>query len=365
MPYQITRKKIKRGLQIFAIVSFSSVLVIFFLTRSSETVRALSRINPLYLVLALGLIVVDWVGGGYRIYMFGRVLHSGMRLRTCIRANLGNYFMAAVTPAQTGGGPVQIYMLYSADVPAVEATSASLMTFLSTVTFLIIAAAVTFAFRGRVPLPGRFLGHLFNWGIFLFLFIGFLVILALVFPGFYREAARAFFRLLSRLRKKDYFKAGGWVNGIIDGVDRCHQQLVFFLRKEWPTFVLSVVITGGLFTAKFLIAYLVVIGLGFRASPVDVFLLQVVITLINYFFPSPGGSGAAEFSSAALMTAIVSTEVIAFYVILWRLFTTYISVAVGGIVILHELGKKERLEFDNAYRKADVEACEKGATSRT
>ncbi|UCF06798.1 MAG: flippase-like domain-containing protein [bacterium] len=349
MPYQITRKKVKRGLQIFSIISFTSVLVIFFLTRSSETAQALHRINPLYLMVALSLIVVDWIGGGYRIYIFGRVLHPGIRFKTCVRANLGNYFMAAVTPAQTGGGPVQIYIMYSDGVPVVEATSASLMTFLSTVFFLIIAAALTFGFKGRAPLLGHLLTHLFNWGIFLFLFIGFLVVLALVFPGMYRKIFESLFRLLSHLRKKDFFKSGTWASSIVDGVDRCHQQLVFYLRKEWPTFLLGIVLTGALFFTKFLIAYLVVLGLGVQASMLDILLLQVVITLINYFFPSPGGSGAAEFSAAALMAAVVPTQIITFYVILWRLFTTYLSVAAGGIVILHEFGRKERLELESGF----------------
>ncbi len=349
MGFQITRSKITRGLQVFAIVSFSSLIAIFFITRSSRTAEALQKVNLMILISAIAFVVLDWLGGGYRLFIFGRVLNPGLRFRTCVRANLGNYFVAAATPAQTGGGPAQIYILYSDGMPAVEATSASLMTFLSTVSFLIIAASVTFAFKGKAPLPGRLLNHLFNIGIILFLFIGVLVILALAFPGFYREVARLFFKVLSRFRRKDYFIAGSRVNGFIDGVDRCHRQLIHYLKKEWPTFLYGIFLTGGLFFIKFFIAYLVVLGLGVKASFVDIMLLQVVITLVNYFFPSPGGSGAAEFSSAALMAAVVSTEIISVYVILWRLFTTYISVAAGGIVILHELGRKERLELVNNH----------------
>lgn len=348
---QITRRRISQGLLIFTLLSFSSLLAIFMLTRSGRATEALQRVNPMLLALALGLVFVDWLGGGYRLYIFTRVLSRKVGFRTCVRANLGNIFMAAVTPAQTGGGPAQIYILYSAGMPAVEATSASLMTFLSTVFFLIIAAAVTFVFQGRAPLPGRLLSHLFNSGILIFLFIGLLVVLALVFPGFYREAASIFFRALSRIRRKNYFAAGNWANRMIDAVDRCHKYLVHFLKREWPTFLLAILVSGVLFFMKFLIAYFLVVGLGIQASLVDVILLQVVIVLINYFFPSPGGSGAAEFSSAALMAAIVSKGILVFYVILWRLLTMYISVAVGGVVMLHELGKKEKLDIENSNNK--------------
>jgi hypothetical protein len=47
------------------------------------------------------------------------------------------------------------------------------------------------------------------------------------------------------------------------------------------------------------------------------------------------------------MSSIVSKGLIGFYVILWRLLTTYVSVAVGGGVVLHELGKREKVEVDD------------------
>ena len=347
MAFGITRKKIKRGLQVFIFVSLFSFAAIFFLTRTDSVEQAIRKFAPHVFLLIPVFIAFDWLGSGLRLYIFGRVLYPGISFRSCVRANLGNYFMAAVTPAQTGGGPAQIYLLYADGMPAVEATSASLMTFLATAFFLIIAAAFTFAFKGRVTLTNQMLHHLFNYGIFFFLFIGFLVILALAFPNFYREAVTKVVSFISRLRKKDYLSGSHWANSMIDGVDRCHKHLIYFIRKKPLILILGIIISGALFTAKFVLAYVVVVGLGCKASLMNVVLLQVVIVLINYFFPSPGGSGAAELSSAALMASVVPRDLIPYYVILWRLFTTYISVTVGGIVIIRALGKKEKLEIEN------------------
>ncbi len=355
MAFGITRKKIKRGLQVFIIISLVSFAAIFFLTRSDNVEQAIGKFAPHVFLLIPFFIAFDWLGSGLRLYIFGKVLYPGISFRSCVRANLGNYFMAAITPAQTGGGPAQIYLLYADGMPAVEATSASLMTFLATAFFLIIAAAFTFAFKGRVTLTNRMLHHLFNYGIFFFLFIGFLVILALAFPNFYREAVIRVVGWISRLRKKDYLSGTHWVNSMIDGVDRCHKHLIYFMKEKPLVLFLGIIVSGALFTAKFVLAYVVVVGLGCKASFTNVLLLQVVIVLINYFFPSPGGSGAAEFSSAALMASVVPKELIPYYVVLWRLFTTYISVTVGGFVIIHSLGKKEKLEIENNRIKNDFE----------
>ncbi len=347
MSYQITRKRIRRGIQIFTLVSLSSLVAIFLLTRSHVTGDAFENTQPLWLLVALPFIGLDWIAGGYRLYIFSRIFHPQIRYKTCMKANLANYFLGAITPSQTGGGPAQIYMLYVGGMPAVEATSASLMTFFSTVFFLIIAGAGIFAFKGFVPLSGRLLGHLFNIGMLFFLVVALLMVIAVIFPGFYRELMRIVVLVVSHLRKKDYLRAGSWAHGMLDAVDRCHQQLIHYLQKQWHIFLYGIIITGLCFLSKFVVAYVIVRSFGIGASFVHVALLQMVIVLINYFFPSPGASGAAEFSAAALMTAVVSTGFISFYVVLWRLLTTYVSVAVGGAVMLHELGKKEKVEIEN------------------
>jgi uncharacterized protein (TIRG00374 family) len=353
MGYQITRKRIRRGLQIFTILSLSGLVVIFLLTHSHLTAEAFRNVEPLWLLCTIPFIILDWVSGGYRIYIFSRVFHKEIRFKTCVKANLANYFLGSITPAQTGGGPAQIWMLYAGGMPPVEATSASLMTFFSTTFFLIIAGAGIFAFKRIVPLSGKLLAHLFNVGMLFFLVVALLMIIAVAFPGFYREFSRIIILGVSRVRRKDYLRAGSWAHGVIDAIDRCHTQLIHYLQRHFHVFLYGILVSGVCFLSKFTVAYFIVRGLGMQASFVEVVILQMVITLINYYFPTPGGSGAAELSSAALMSTVVSTGLIGFYVIIWRFMTTYLAVAVGGGVVLHELGKKEKVEVDDTIA-ADV-----------
>jgi len=347
MSYQISKKRIRRGLQVFTLVSLGSVVVIFLLTHSHMTAEALGSIEPLWLFCAIPFILLDWLGGGYRLYLFSRVFHPDIRFKTCVKANLANYFLGSITPSQTGGGPAQIYMLYVGGMPAVEATSASLMAFFSTTFFLIIAGAGMLVFRGSLPFSQGYLLHLFNIGMLFFLVVAVFMIVALAFPGFYRELSRIIVRIVSRVRNKDYLRVGSRAHGAIEAIDRCHRQLIHYARRHFHIFLAGILVSAVCFISKFAVAYVIVRSLGMRASFMDVALLQMVIILINYFFPTPGASGAAELSSAALMSSIVSKGLIGFYVILWRLLTTYVSVAVGGGVVLHELGKREKVEVDD------------------
>jgi uncharacterized protein (TIRG00374 family) len=347
MTYRMTKKRMRRGLQLFSVLSLSSLVAIFIITHSHITAEAIRNMNPAWLLAALPFIVVDWLGGGYRLYLFARVFYPHIRFKTCMKANLANYFMGAITPSQTGGGAAQIYVLHAGGMPTVEATSASLMTFFSTTMFLIASAGGVFLLRRSVPLPGRLMSRLFNIGMLFFLGVTVLLLIAVAFPGFYRKVAKLFFVVLARLRKKDYFAAGGRVNGMLDGIDRIHQQLIHYLKKQWRIFILGILASGVSFLAKFVVAYIVVRSFAVSASFVNVSLLQMAIILINYFFPSPGGSGAAEFSAAALMASVLPTAYVPFYVVLWRLLTNYVSVAVGGMLFVRELGKREEIEVES------------------
>ncbi len=358
MSFQISRRGIRRGMFFFTLTSLVSLVGIFLFTRSHMTAEALRSIDPRWLLVAAPLIVLDWVGSAYRIYIFGKVFYPRVRFSSCFKANLANYFMGAVTPSQMGGGPAQIYMLHSGGMSAVASISSTVMSFVSTTLFLIVAAAAAFFFKEAVPLPGAVLRGLFTIGVLFFLIVAALMVIAIVSPGFYRELTRLAVRGLSRIRKKDYLHEESWGGGMIEAVDRCHRQILFFIFRRTYVFALAVLITAIVFLTKFALAYCIVRSLGMQASFFHVSLLQLAILLINYYFPSPGASGAAELSSAALMAPIVTKGLITLYVILWRLLAMYLPVAVGGFAMLHQLGRRERVEVETVPAEVSIPAPE-------
>ena len=58
------RAGISKGLEIFFGLSVASIAMIFMFTDRGKTAEALSRIEPLYLLLALLIAAADWCGGG-------------------------------------------------------------------------------------------------------------------------------------------------------------------------------------------------------------------------------------------------------------------------------------------------------------
>jgi uncharacterized protein (TIRG00374 family) len=353
------KKSIKRGLRISLGLSIASVTLIFIFTNPGQTISSLKQIQPLYLLLAILMSSVDWLGGGMRIYVLTQRITKEISYLSCLRSSLANTFMGAVTPSQTGGGPAQIYVLYKEGLSVVAAMSVSFMTFLGTVIFLVISTGTITLLGLNTSIPSDTIRILFRYGVSIFLGIGVLVIVFVVKPDLLRKFLRHIFNFLSFFRRKHFLRPGGSAHGIIEKVDRSHQILIYYLKHQWSTLLTVVLLTGIIFTAKFFIAFLIVRGLGVTAGWWEVFSIQILVILAIYFCPTPGASGAAELGSAVLMASILPKELLTVYVILWRVIVTYIPVLLGSFVVLRYVGK-ETVTLENGTEQLEKKIAVSG-----
>ena len=95
--------------------------------------------------------------------------------------------------------------------------------------------------------------------------------------------------------------------------------------------------SNGVFFNKFVIAWVVLRGLGVEANFWEVVYAQLVLILIFYFAPSPGAAGVAEVSTAEVMKGIIPVGFEGAFVVLWRLFTLFISLSIGAVVTIRAL----------------------------
>jgi uncharacterized protein (TIRG00374 family) len=125
------------------------------------------------------------------------------------------------------------------------------------------------------------------------------------------------------------------------GIDQTHDALIKFFTtgRGWLALGAVVVLTGVAFANKLLAGYFVLRALGIPAHFVDVLLVQTLVFFLLYFAPTPGGSGIAELLSAALMSIYVPDPLLASYTVLWRLATSYLTVAAGSLLFWHWLRK--------------------------
>lgn len=334
----LSPRVLRRGLELFAVVSVLGLIaLLIYGDNLHASLDAAAHLRPGWALATLALASLDWWGGGVRIWLLARFLHGSTPFGGMVLASGLNTWGSYLTPSQTGGGPVMIWAMKRAGVPIPEATIASFMSFVGTVVFFAIAGPLAIvlgagrSLRGHgVPLINLSLYDVFKASAWGFVIVGLLLLFVLVFPGRARWLLHA---AVGRLERRGSGRLAGRLEGLRQGIDRMQECVVKYLKPAGWLAVAGGVVTSALAHGnKLLAAYVVLRALGIQASLVDVLLIQTMISFLLYFAPTPGGAGAAEALSAALMGSYVPRALLPVYTLLWRFTMSYATVAVGSFV---------------------------------
>lgn len=326
---------IGKGLLVFSIITVAALAILFALTHSDDTVEAFREYSAKCLLLTLLLLFFDILLGAWRNHVFMHRLDPSVEFATSLRANLANTFVGAITPSQGGGGPAQFYIYHSKGASIGQAVFVAAFNYLSTLVVFISGAVLAL-----VLLPGRF-GHRYT-GIIVVCFLVFAVELVLLVLAMARP--RLFTRLLGKVSgilSRRFPRAGRELTRltvrITSEVETFRDSSRMFFRGKKAMFPLSLFLTLLLYLNKYVISYTVLLGLGIEADFLTVIAIQAVLMCIIYFSPSPGGSGIAELSIAALMSVVVPESRLGVFTFLQRFFLLYLPMLFGSIVVIGEL----------------------------
>ncbi len=328
---------IKTGLGAFLLATLVGNLFVIWWKRPEGLGELFGQANLWLLALTLPMVALDHVLGGlrYRVLFNGRILPK-ISLWDCMRSNYANLFMGMVTPAQTGGGPAQIYLLCRSGATVADGMLTSLVNFAATLVFFLVGAVtalfllpdhlfdprLTTLFRGGFVLLVGLVLLVFGLILFPHFFLGVISKIFGMVPGRWGRLKRACDRLVGRLGRE--------VAGFRAALEKLWRQQPGLLPV---VFLLTVT----LFMNKYLIGY--VIASAFESNvPLGIFIcLQVCQLFLIYFAPTPGASGLAELTSVWMLATILSAGTLVVYTMIWRVATTVIGAVIGGGVLFRDL----------------------------
>ena len=337
MSSPLAPKLLRRGVEIFAGISIAVFAgMLLYGNNLDQFLRAMVSLRWGWVLVGVAVASLDWFGGGLRLYVLLRHVQPTVSLKGSFLAAGLNAWGTLITPSQAGGGPMGIYTLKRYGTPVPEGMIATFMSFVATILFFAVAGPLAiFLGAGKALEDHGILGvatlnDLFRVSLGGFVTVGVVLLLLILFPGVARVLAH---RLLGWLERRGSESLARRLAKLNDGIDRAHEAMVAFFRgRGWLSLGASVLLTAPTLANKLLAGYIVLRALGIHAPFVDVLLLQTLIIFLLYFAPTPGGSGLAEVLSAAVMSIFVPRELTPVYVLLWRLFVGYLTLAVGSFV---------------------------------
>jgi len=348
VPLALTPRFLRRGLELFAIISLTGVagLLTYYFIRYGDRVDAF--VDPFlhlrwwWLLAGLALASMDWLGGGLRLWVTTRRVHPGVRYRDMVMASGMGAWGAYLTPFQSGASPMMVWKMTQSGVKLPEAMTSVFITFVATVAFFAIAGPLAIALgAGRsLQTHGLVLGitlyDLFKTSMMLFGIIGVVMLVAMVFPRVVRNLLHtAAVKLGNRSQS-----VAARMEELSAGIDRAHECLQAFASpRGLLTLFWAILISGPSHANKLLAGYVAMRTLGLEANFYDILLLQTLISFLLYFAPTPGASGLAELLSAAVMSIYVPRVLTPSYTLIWRFINSYATVITGAVLFWYWLRK--------------------------
>src|SRR5438552_9723113 len=230
MALALTPRLLRRGLELFAAISLGGValLVGYYLIfkgdRAAVFLAPFGELDWRWVPVGLVLSSMDWVGGGFRLWICTRYVHPGVRLRDMILAGGFGAWGSYLTPFQSGSAPMSIWVMKRAGVPVPVALSSIFVMFNATVWFFAIAGplAIWLGAGKSLAQHGLVLGitlyDLFKTTLTIFGVLGLLMLTAVIFPGVVKRIVH---RITARIAQKRP-RAAERMEKLSAGVDHAH-----------------------------------------------------------------------------------------------------------------------------------------------
>ena len=314
-------------------LSFSTLVLagVLYFTVDESTIEHLSRISPYYLLLATLLHIVSLGFWALRIQAMSASLGYRVNFRHCVNLVFANMLVAAVTPSQAGGEPVRIHELYRAGVPVGDATAVVVMERILDGIILGALGAFAMLFLGRYwsSLTSGFSGiSLIMYGAWIAVT---LFVLIFVYSVKNPDHLKRILRWMSCWidRRWHLRRLENLLSTIDREVDNFNKGLVKFVNHGKSGLAWGLFYTTLFWFSEFVIASLLLVGLGQPPYFIESFVVQLVIAIIMMLPLTPGGSGIAELSATSLYSLFIPSSIVGVFVLLWRLILYYLNIILG------------------------------------
>ena len=322
-----------RGIRIFVALAVVTAVVLIALTVNRDTLEGLRRIRWYWLAATVVLWLIATGSDGLRLAVLSRAgEHRIGILRSC-EVILVGYFMAAITPFQVGGLPLQLYSMHKWGISPGRA-SAMLLTRGILFYGMVFVSAPFIAYHLGVS---SLLLRVLSTYIGVVVTVGAAVIVfGFAFPGVIRrwrdssarkEKPGRIRRLLTKgLAESEHFIAG----------------LRLFLRGRnfgYLAVAAGLTIVYGVTYFGMSASLLAGLGVLHGVDALRAVGINSLLTAVLLFVPTPGAGGVAEAGAAGLYAMLCPRYMLGIFVVLWRLFSFYFGAITGGAVALKHIAR--------------------------
>lgn len=346
------QKTMKIPIIVSILLSIIFILVILYFTIKPEDIEKIKtiRIQYEFFILAFIFNFISWSFWGLRLKVLSNAVEPLIKISwwESIKIVMANLFLAGITPSMAGGEPVRIYLLNKDGLSFGCATASVLGERLLDAIFLLICVPFAFfIFRDKIDISYINIG--ITIGIIIFLITIFLFLYAIFRPQRVKGLLIWINEKLSRFSKKNE-KKSRVISRINQEVDNFHCSMMVFLKKKKGVFLSAGFLTFIMWVFSWLIASMVLFGIGINHNIVYSMAAQVFLIIIIMMPTTPGSAGVTELGVAGLYSFVISNALVVYghplvgvlgfdqallaltgiFVLFYKLMTYFVNIIVGA-----------------------------------
>lgn len=333
----------KKTLINLGIVLGLSIFVLVWLLREdfSTTLSVIQSANPFWILIAVGVYILSLVITSEIMKNWLRIFNPNFKLFDSIKSNILATFARNVTPMQSGGQAMQVYVLNNMGVSVENSIFALSIDFVVYQVAQVLFSLILIIFylpryaSNTVMTSGVLVGFILSSGLLVVLFL-------LVWSSkLHHFISKYGIKVLSKIK---LVKNPEHTMAMMDQkIDDFASQLKYLkTQKRRVAINFMWVILGLVCTHS--IPFIVAKALGIAltaANYVEFIALSVFISNFNALIPTPGGTGGLESVFMMMYGGFINPQsLMKGFMVLWRFVTYYFSVLVGSLFFVWFTGKK-------------------------
>ena len=330
-------KSLTKNIRNALILSLIVILTIFLITIYKNGINSIKfDLNYNYILILIAVVIFLWVIETLRLKIILNTFDYQIPFLSLIYIHLISLFFSAITPFGLGGFAMKVYLISkrkSYDVGGVSALIAII--YVINIIFTIIISIFSIIFLKRSDLMEMFYGRLISSIVIFILILSLLVFFLIINHETIRNISIKILNLFKKLSEEKKEKI---LNTINKNYERYKNTILSMGKLKWKLIFLFL-LTILYWVTLLSISPILIASLNIKTSFFNASILQFIYHFFVGWAFTPGGSGISEAIYSSLFLNLVGLSNLTVLTFLFKFFTYYIYILIGGILSVNEVKK--------------------------
>lgn len=317
---------------LFIVIGIFTYRTVFKRTNFRETVSMVSKSNYKFLIMGLIMICLMLCLEALTVKRNLKLLKEDESFLSCLLYTFTGNFFSGITPAATGGQPMEIFMMHKRGVSLVNATLSLIMDL--AMYQIAVTTIGTLAYLRYASIINNLLGN-YIWLLWVGVVLNLILLTGLLFATFSKNFVFYFVEFVTKIiaifsiNKSQNFKLNSNL-----AIEQYKSSAHLFLKhKKYCLFNLAITFIRVILMHSAPFWVYKTLGLN-GISIIEIISFQSMLYISCAVLPFPGGIGIAESNFSRFFKMIFPEELLQISMILSRGIGSYITIAISGSIFV-------------------------------